>query len=222
MIIRGGIKMRKLTANSLLDVMSDLFSEETSIAVTDKEKYIYYRPSKRIDLKIQKGDDIKKGTIAYKALHNKQKISEFIDRDLFGVPYHGVAVPYQNENKISGCVLAIYPVVNEGKSVVTVKTEDGWIPVPFEDIQFLKVKNRKTYVYTNEEMGEHKNSLQEFEHYLPVELFVRCHRSFIVNVKQIKEIYPDSNSTFVLLMNNDKSISVSQSYASYFRKLLNF
>ena len=39
-------------SGSLLDVMGELFSDEISIAVADTEHYIYYRPSKRIDLKI--------------------------------------------------------------------------------------------------------------------------------------------------------------------------
>lgn len=214
--------MKRLAIISLLDVVSDLFADEASIAVTDTEKYIYYRPSKRIDLKIKSGDVIKDGTLAYKALTTKQKVSEFIDRDLFGVPYHGVAVPFENENIVAGCLLALYPVVNDGKSVITVRTEDGWIPLQFDDIQFLEVRNRKTYVFTHKKIGFHKNSLQDFEHILPIESFVRCHRSFIVNVKHIKAIYPDSSSTFTLAMNNGEKISVSQSYASYFRKLLHF
>ena len=53
-------------------------------------------------------------------------------------------------------------------------------------------------------------------------MFIRCHRSFIVNVHHIKEIFPDTHSTFVLAMANGEKISVSQSYASYFRKLLGF
>jgi len=207
---------------SFLDVVSDLFAEEVSIAVTDNEKYIFYRPSNRIDLKIKKGDPIKKGTLAFKALTTGQKVSEFIDRDLFGIPYHGVAVPFQNDETIDGCILALYPVVNEGKSVITVRTDDGWIPLHFKNIQYIEVENRRTYVYTNKRVGFHKNSLQQFEHILPVELFVRCHRSFIVNIKHIQAIYPDTSSTFVLSMNNGKKIPVSQSYASYFRKLLNF
>ncbi|MEI2435280.1 LytTR family DNA-binding domain-containing protein, partial [Priestia megaterium] len=43
-----------------------------------------------------------------------------------------------------------------------------------------------------------------------------------VNVTQIQEIYPDTHSTFLLVMNNGEKIPVSQSYASYFRKLLGF
>ena len=42
---------------------------------------------------------------------------------------------------------------------------------------------------THEELsGTHKNTLQEFEFLLPKDSFIRCHRSFIVNVNHIKEI----------------------------------
>lgn len=214
--------METISLVSLLDVIGDLFSDETSIAVSNKEEYIYYRPSKRIDLKIKPGDVVKEGTIAYKALQTKKKVSEFIHREVFGIPYHGVAVPFQNNGKLEGCFTAIYPVVTEGKSVITVRTQDGWVPIPFHEIRYLEVKHRKTYIFTEEFSGTHKNTLQDFEYSLPVETFIRCHRSFIVNVRHIKAVYPDSHSTFVLAMDNGAKIPVSQSYSSYFRKLLGF
>lgn len=207
---------------SLLDVMGALFSDEVSIAVTNTTEYIYYRPSKRIDLKIEAGDPVKEGTIAFKALATGQKASEFIDKEVFGVPYHGMAVPFEEDGKLGGCALAIYPAYTEGKSVVTVKSADGWKPIPFDDVKFLEVKDRKTHVHTEGFSGTNKNSLQEFEYVLPRELFVRCHRSFIVNVHHIEEIHPDSHSTFVLAMDNGARIPVSQTYSSYFRKLLDF
>lgn len=214
--------MEKFTFGSLLDVMGELFSDEISIAVADTEQYIYYRPSKRIDLKIKPGDPVKEGTIAHKALLTNQKASEFIDREVFGVPYHGMAVPFEENGKLQGCVMAIYPSYTEGKSVVTVKSPDGWKPVPFDDVVCLEVKDRKTHIHAAGFSGTNKNSLQEFEYSLPRETFIRCHRSFIVNVHHIEEIYPDTHSTFVLAMDNGSRIPVSQSYSSYFRKLLGF
>src|SRR5699024_12235399 len=89
--------MNPLTFGSLLDVIGELFSDEISIAVSDTAEYIYYRPSKRIDLKINPGDPVVEGTIAYKALNSEQKVSEFIDRSVFGVPYHGMAVPFHQD-----------------------------------------------------------------------------------------------------------------------------
>ncbi|QUW20593.1 LytTR family transcriptional regulator DNA-binding domain-containing protein [Sporosarcina sp. Marseille-Q4063] len=214
--------MKSFTINSLLDVMGELFSDEISIAISDTKEYIYYRPSKRIDLKISAGDPVKEGTIAYKALAQKQKVSEFINRDVFGVPYHGMAVPFHHEGEVEGCVMAIYPAYTDGKSVVTVKTPDGWNPVSFKDVKYVEVKDRKTIVVADGFSGTHKNTLQEFEYLLPRDSFVRCHRSFIVNVHHIKEIFPDTHSTFVLAMDDETKIPVSQSYSSYFRKLLGF
>jgi DNA-binding LytR/AlgR family response regulator len=214
--------MESITVVSLLDVISELFSDEISIAVSNTTEYIYYRPSKRIDLKIRQGDPLKEGTIAHKAISSKQKVSEFINRDIFGIPYHGMAVPFFHEGKLEGCVTAIFPALTSGKLVVTIKSEDGWIPVPFHQVIYLEAKEKKTFVHTKEVSGSHKYSLQEFEFLLPKDYFIRCHRSFIVNVNHIKEIFPDTHSTFLLLMDNGDRVPVSQSYASYFRRLLGF
>lgn len=214
--------MEQFTLGSLLDVVGELFSDEISIVVSNTTEYIYYRPSKRVDLKIKAGDPVKAGTIAHKALVTRQKASEFIDREVFGVPYHGMAVPFEHDGELQGCVMAIYPSFTEGKSVVTVKSLDGWKPIPFAEVKYLEVKDRKTHVYAEGYSGTNKNSLQEFEYLLPRDIFIRCHRSFIVNVHHIEEIYPDTHSTFVLAMNNGERVPVSQSYSSYFRKLLGF
>ena len=214
--------MEDITLGLLLDVIGELFSDEISIAVSNTKEYIYYRPSKRIDLKIGAGDPVKEGTIAHKAIVTKQKVSEFIDRNVFGIPYHGMAVPFLNNGKLEGCVTAIYPALTDGKSVVTLKTTDAWIPIPFSKVVYLEAKDKKTYVNSEELSGTHKYSLQEFEYLLPKDSFIRCHRSFIVNVNHIKAIYPDTHSTFLLSMDNDERVPVSQSYASYFRKLLGF
>ncbi len=78
--------MEDKTLGLLLDVVGELFSDEISIAVSNTKEYIYYRPSKRIDLKISVGDPIKEGTIAHKAMVTNQKTSEFMNRDVFGIP----------------------------------------------------------------------------------------------------------------------------------------
>jgi hypothetical protein len=214
--------MERLTAAALIEVIGELFSDETSIAVSNTQEYVYYRPSKRIDLKINPGDKVKVGTLTFKAMMNQQKISEFINREIFGVPYYGMAVPFFHDGKVEGCVTAIFPALNDGKSFVTVRIHDGWVPIPFSQVIYLEAKDRKTHVFSETNSGTHKYSLQEFEYFLPKESFIRCHRSFIVNVNHIKEIYPDTHSTFILKMKNGDRIPVSQSYSSYFRKLLVF
>lgn len=135
--------MESITVVSLLDVIGELFSDEISIAVSNTSEYIYYRPSKRIDLKIRPGDRVKEGTITYKALGTQQRVSEFIDRDVFGVPYHGMAVPFLHEGKLEGCVTAIFPALTDGKSVVTMKTNDGGFRFLFPRLSTLRQRIRR-------------------------------------------------------------------------------
>lgn len=214
--------MERLTVNTLIDVIGELFSDETSIVLSNTNHYIYYRPSKRIDLKIKPGDPIKEGTISYKALKLKQKVSEYIDRDIFGIPYYGMAVPYQHDGEIKGVVTAVFPTLTSATSVITVKINDGWVPIPYENVIYIEAKERKTFVISKHNKGTHKYTLNEFDYFLPRDSFIRCHRSYIVNVNYIKEIYPDTHSTFMLKMVNETLIPVSQSFSSYFRKLLGF
>ncbi|BFJ00300.1 MAG: hypothetical protein PME_27350 [Priestia megaterium] len=42
--------MKPFKASALLDVISELFSDEASIADSDLETYVYYRASKRINV----------------------------------------------------------------------------------------------------------------------------------------------------------------------------
>ncbi|SEH42860.1 LytTr DNA-binding domain-containing protein [Halobacillus karajensis] len=211
-----------LNAHVLIDVIGELFSDETSLALSDANNYVYYRPSKRIDLKIQPGDPVVEGTITHKALKSKQKVSEYMDRDIFGVPYYGMAVPYQAGGEIAGCVTAIFPTLTNALSVITVKGNDEWIPIKYEHVLYIEAKARKTFVVGESHTGTHKYSLNEFDFLLPASSFIRCHRSFIVNINHIQAIYPDTHSTFLLKMNDDSMIPVSQSHSSYFRKLLGF
>ncbi|BFJ00297.1 MAG: hypothetical protein PME_27320 [Priestia megaterium] len=117
---------------------------------------------------------------------------------MFGIPYYGMAEPFLDEGNVQGCVPAILTALTSRKSVVTLKVNEGWIPVPFSKIIYVEARDQQTYVYVQKYMGTHKYTLNEFDYVLPKEEFVCCHRSFMVNVTQIQEIYPDKHSTFLL------------------------
>src|SRR5699024_12803863 len=115
-------------------------------------------------LKIKVGDIIKEGTLARSALASGSKSSDYFSRDICGVAYHGMAAPIRDKNKRNGTVLAVYPTGAAGKSVVTVRTEDGWKPLPFYDVIYLEVKDRKTHIITDSFQGTQNQTLQEFEY----------------------------------------------------------
>jgi len=207
-----------------MEVIRDLVPKYTSIAVTNSQQYIYYQPSNQIDLKIKPGDRVREGTASYKALSFHQKISDYIEKDVLGTPYFGMSVPILDGEKVRGCVTAILPKkpLEFPTSFLTIKANDRWYPVSYKNVMFLEALSRKTNVHTESLVGVHKLNLTELEFYLPSDIFIRCHRSYIINIQHIAEIHPESHSTFLLLMKDGTKIPVSQTYSSQFRKILHF
>ncbi len=213
-----------ISVSSLMESFEDLFPKETSFAVSDAKRFIYYKPSNKIDLQIRPGDKIKENTVTFKALTIQQKISEHINSNVFGIPYYGTSVPILHDGTPQGCVTAILSSAQLRflADFLTVRIEDSWKPIPHKDIMFLEAQHRKTWVQSNRGMGTNKFNLSELEYILPADLFIRCHRSYIVNVNYIAEIQPDSHSTFLLIMKDGTKVPVSQTYAKHFRKILAF
>jgi DNA-binding LytR/AlgR family response regulator len=215
--------MDRFTVSSIVKVMNELFPKEASFVISDDKRYIYYQPSKQIDLKIRPGDKIKPESVTYKALTVQRKIAEQKDSHVFGVPYFGISVPILDDGNPKGCVTAILPRKPMlTMPYLTIRVTDRWLPVPFESVIYLEAQNRKTFVKSSYAQGYHKYNLTELEFSLPDDIFVRCHRSYIVNIHHITEIHPDSHSTFLLVMKDGSRVPVSQTYASHFRKLLCF
>jgi hypothetical protein len=222
--LMGEMNVNQISTTHLLDTFSEVFPEDTSIAIADSRTFIYYKPSPVIDLQIKPGDQVKQGSATYKAFSLRRSIFSYIDSSVFGVSYFGLSVPIFNNGKPVNCVTAIFPMRKNYSlpAFFTVKNEDCWYPVAVSDILYLEAENRKAKIVTEQIQGYHKFNLSEIEYLLPSEYFIRCHRSFIVNVRAIAEIQPDFHSTFILIMNNGDRIPVSQSYASYFRKQFMF
>jgi len=216
-----------LDTNSIQEIMNvihEFFPEHASIAISNTNEFVYYQPSKKLDLKILPGDPVKEGTVTHKALLYGQKVNEFINSEIFGVSYYGMSIPIIKEGHIKGAVTAILPQQPSPflGQYMTIKTGENWYPVKHEEVLFLETQLRKTFVKTQYREGFHRLNLSELELFLASESFIRCHRSYIVNISFIKEIQPDSHSTFLLVMTDGTRIPVSQRYASYFRRSLGF
>ena len=78
-----------------------------SIAVTDLEKYIFYLPSGKLNLKIKAGDPIPDGTTVRSSLDEGRTISLRGDINTFGIPYLVRSFPLRDgsRNIIGGCAI---------------------------------------------------------------------------------------------------------------------
>ena len=76
--------------------------------------------------------------------------------------------------------------------------------IPFEQILYLEVMNRKIYLHKNEETVPFYGKLNELEPMLP-DTFFRCHRSYIVNFNHVKHYKRE-----VIWLDNESIVPLSR------------
>jgi len=87
-----------------------------------------------------------------------------------------------------------------------------------EDVLFLEAAG--SYVTLHTEAGEHllRDTLNDLEGKLDPRVFIRTHRSFIVNAEAIEEIQRHFHGESVLLLKNGRRVKVSRNYREHFSK----
>jgi two-component system LytT family response regulator len=64
--------------------------------------------------------------------------------------------------------------------------------------------------------------MKYYEEHLPPDLFIRVHRSFIVNVEQITRLEPYSKDNYVAVLRSGEKIPVSRAGYKMLREKLSF
>lgn len=104
--------------------------------------------------------------------------------------------------------------INVIDDAIFIKKNDRYIKVPFGDILFVEAERSYCKVHTR--LGKHLLSInsQKFHEVLDSRVFIRVHRSYVVNVNNIDSF----NADYVFIV--DEKIPISKSYQADFMQLL--
>jgi two-component system LytT family response regulator len=104
------------------------------------------------------------------------------------------------------------PVDREGKTLL----------VDLEDIRFAVARGDYVYIKTFDKEFLTRFSISELEKRLPSPPFLRTHRAFLVNLRNVSEIIPFFNGAFLLKVNDQtgSEVQVSRGHARNLRSLL--
>ncbi|MCM3708924.1 LytTR family DNA-binding domain-containing protein [Sporosarcina luteola] len=105
--------------------------------------------------------------------------------------------------------------------LLTGKLGDEWYPVPIEQITHIESFQKKTFFYTEDGQFSVSCTLKELDKRLP-EVFLRIHRSYIVNTAKISRISRDFSSNLVVTLVDGTELPVSQSYVNDVKCVLGF
>lgn len=96
---------------------------------------------------------------------------------------------------------------------LTVTKEDETHVIDVEKIVYIEAVDRKTFVYTNNEVYESKLKLYEIEERLCESGFLRISKSCLVHLRYIKSLKNDLNRKIRLTLESGEQIMVSRQYA---------
>lgn len=88
------------------------------------------------------------------------------------------------------------------------------------DILYIESVDRKTFLYTEEQVYETDRRLYELEDYLKDHSFFRTSKATIINLRRTKSIRPEIGARLLLTMDNQEKIIVSRQYAGSIKHAL--
>lgn len=103
---------------------------------------------------------------------------------------------------------------------LTIKLTGRTILLPTDEIDWIETYGNYMKVHAGRESHLIRVTMQSLETKLNPEKFIRVHRSVIVNVEKIKEIFPRSNGDQDLVLQNGQRLMLSRNYRDKFFALL--
>ena len=82
--------------------------------------------------------------------------------------------------------------------------------IPVQEVLYLEAADDFVKIFTKEGYFLKNKTMAFFESFLPADMFVRSHRSFIVNIQEITRIDPYEKDGHVAILKNGAKINVSR------------
>jgi two-component system LytT family response regulator len=122
------------------------------------------------------------------------------------------------ESNLEVLLQAIRKSDNKYSTHIFVQKSERLLNLPTSDIIQLEASGDYTVLSTKVDQYLSSSGIGKLEEKLDPEIFIRIHRSTIINLNYLKEIEKHFNGGLVVKMVNGKSFPVSRTYAKQIRK----
>ncbi|MBQ8826869.1 MAG: LytTR family transcriptional regulator DNA-binding domain-containing protein [Oscillospiraceae bacterium] len=92
--------------------------------------------------------------------------------------------------------------------------------IDFSDVLYIETVDRKTFIYTADDVFRSELTLAQLEEVLNTVNFFRCAKSMIINIDKIATLKSLASNRIDAALCNGEHIIISRTYASEFRKIL--
>ena len=103
---------------------------------------------------------------------------------------------------------------------ISITSEDKTRVINKQDIITVYVENGDLIVVTKRDQFRTKQALVHFQNLLDPHQFLQVHRSFLINLNEVKAAEPSFNHTYELTMTDDNKVPVSRSFVNAMKRAL--
>jgi two-component system LytT family response regulator len=127
------------------------------------------------------------------------------------------------EKKINSIQASLNQVLHSGENFISrilIKGKSGYSFLDVQEITWFEADSDYVKIHTREKVFLKNISLNELESKLNPGMFIRIHRSSIVNIKCIKEMKPYFNGEYHLYLTTGQELKLSRSYKDKVKQII--
>ena len=92
--------------------------------------------------------------------------------------------------------------------------------VPFDELNFVRAAANYVQLHLSDRIYEVRETISSMHARLPGGRFLRVHRSYLVNLTAVREMYPVGGGEYMIALCNGKQLPVGPTYPSAIRRAL--
>jgi two-component system LytT family response regulator len=104
---------------------------------------------------------------------------------------------------------------------MVVKCGDRIVFVPLDELQYIRAAANYVQLHLAAHVYEVREKISTMALRLPVDRFLRIHRSYVVNLAAVQELYPVGGGEYMMALRGGKQLPVGPTYPPAIRCALN-
>lgn len=100
------------------------------------------------------------------------------------------------------------------------KSDEKLYKVKYKDIYYIETVDKKSFLYTGENVFSSSEKLYQLENKLEHTDFIRVSKSMILNIDKLELVYPTISGRFEAKLLNQEAVTISRSYVPELKKKL--